>query len=143
MAGNRQGARTGGPATSVLLGIALGATVYYVLIKLLGVHIEIWRGVNTFTSARWFAATAIAPAVAGFVTGIVAGHNGKWYAMVPVALLHTADYMETVRMATGQVTVLGPGLFVFLMIVMLELALMAGWGAEVLRARMGGQDARA
>ncbi|MBI5136317.1 MAG: hypothetical protein HZA24_03155 [Nitrospirae bacterium] len=131
------------PPTMALLGMALGGTVYYMLIKLLGVHVEVWQGVNTFTNPRWFAVTAVAPALSGFVTGIVAGHNGKWYAMAPVAVLHTSDYLETVRMATGQLTVLGPVLFVFFMIVMLELALMAGWGAELLRARMAGKDVRA
>jgi len=54
--------------------------------------------------------------------------------------------VEYVRLATGanpDVHVLGFGLFIFFMLVMLELGLMAGWGAEILRHRLGGREVRA
>ncbi len=131
------------PSSLALLGIAVGVTLYYFMARGVGVHVEIWEGVNTFTNFRWFAAVALVPAVSGFVTGIIAGHNGKWYGMVPVALMHPADYFATLDSAGAGVTVLSPGLFIFFMIIMLELGLMAGWVAEMVRARISGEDKRA
>ncbi len=131
------------PSIIGLLGIAVGVTVYYFMARGLGVHVEVWEGVNTFTNFRWFSAVALVPVVSGFITGIIAGHNGKWYGMIPVALLHPADYFTTLGTASADVTVLGPALFVFFMIIMLELGLMAGWAAEVIRARLSGEDKRA
>lgn len=125
------------------LGIAVGCTVYYGLSRLFAVPVEVWSGVSTFTDPVWFAQVAVAPAVAGFVTGLICGHNGKWLAMLPVAVIHTADYYALTATANPEVHVLGVGLFVFFMIVMLELALMAGWGAEILRDRIAGRNVRA
>ena len=131
------------PSTAAFLGIAVGATVYFLLSKALGVHVEVWQGINTFTNPKWFAAVAVVPALSGFVTGIIAGHHGKWYAMIPVLLLHSADYAKLYNTPGAEQVVLGYGLFIFFMIIMLELALMAGWGGELIRARKAGEDARA
>jgi len=125
------------------LGIVLGCAVYWVLMRTVGVEVEIWEGVNTFTEPRWFAAVALVPAVAGFVAGFVAGEHGKWYGMVPVAILHPVEYVRLATGANPDVHVLGFGLFIFFMLVMLELGLMAGWGAEILRHRLGGREVRA
>jgi hypothetical protein len=125
------------------LGIVLGCAVYWILARTVAAPVEVWQGVNTFTEPRWFAGVALVPAVAGFVAGLVAGAHGKWYGMVPVAILHPVDYF---RLATGSESeghVLGFGLFVFFMLVMLELGLMAGWIAEILRHRIRGRDVRA
>lgn len=122
------------------LGIVLGCAAYWALARAVAVPVEVWEGVNTFAEPRWFAGVALVPAVAGFVTGIVAGEHGKWYGMVPVAILHPVDY---VRLATGadpEVHVLGFGLFVFFMLVMLELGLVGGWGADILRHRIRRRD---
>jgi len=131
------------PSTQALLGIIVGATVYYLLSKLVGVHVEVWQGIRTFNNPLWFIAVAVVPAFSGLITGIVAGHNGKWYAMVPVGLLHSLDYMALSQSAGAQTVVLGSGLFVFFMIVMLELALMAGWGGELIREKLSGENVTA
>lgn len=131
------------PSVQALLGILVGATVYYFLAKLVGVQVEVWQGIRTFNNPMWFIAVAVVPAISGLVTGIVAGHNGKWYAMVPVGLLHSIDYMALSQSAGAQTVVLGYGLFVFFMIVMLELALMAGWGGELIRERFSGENVAA
>jgi hypothetical protein len=137
------GGRGAFSALAVPLGLVLGCVVYFVLARTVGVPVEVWEGVNTFTEPRWFASVALIPAVAGFVTGIVAGAHGKWYGMVPVAVLHPLDYFRLATGADPDVHVLGFGLFVFFMLVMLELGLMAGWGAEIMRHRISGRDVRA
>ncbi|MFQ5508121.1 MAG: hypothetical protein ACE5FN_02155 [Leptospirillia bacterium] len=127
----------------VPLGIAAGAVVYFVLSRLFGVHIEVWEGITTFNNLSWFGAVAVAPALSGFITGIICGHNGKWYALLPVTVLHTIEYIQLRQLPLMDVDVLGFGIFIFLMIVMMELALMGGWGAEILRLRMADKGVRA
>lgn len=139
--GHGAGRRSRMARFAVPLGVALGCTAYFVIVRMTGVVIEQWEGINTFTNPAWFAAVAVAPVVSGFITGVVAGHNGKWLGMLPVALIHPADYAHAAGTNPGNV--LGFGIFVFLMLVMLELALMAGWGAEILRNRMAGREVRA
>lgn len=128
---------------AVPLGIAAGCVVYFALSRLIATPVEVWNGVETFTDPVWFAAVAVTPVVSGFVTGLICGHGGKWYGMIPVALLHSVEYFALARTSNPEVQVLGVGLFVFFMIVMLELALMAAWGAELLRDRLAGRDVRA
>ncbi len=131
------------PSIKSMVGLAVGTTLYYLMSRFLGVHVEVWMGINTFTDPRWFAAVAVVPALSGFVTGFISGRHGKWYGMLPVALLHPADYFTVLGSANSQLVVLSPGLFVFFMIIMLELGMMGGWTAEVIRARVGGEDKRA
>ncbi|MDH4228697.1 MAG: hypothetical protein OEW11_03000 [Nitrospirota bacterium] len=119
------------------IGVAVGCTVYYLLSKAFGVTIEVFDGINTFTNPAWFAAVTVAPLASGFVTGVIARHNGKWLAMAPLLLLHPVDYFQAVASHRG--VMLSFGIFVFLMIVMLELALMAGWAGELLRNRLAGR----
>lgn len=128
---------------AVPLGILLGCAAHWAVAQAIGVPIEVWEGVETFTEPRWFAGVALVPLVSGFVTGIVTGAHGKWYGMVPVAVVHPVEYYALVGGADPGVHVLGFGLFVFFMLVMLELAMMAGWGAEIIRHRMQGRDVRA
>jgi len=128
---------------SIPLSICVGATVYFLVVQALGVTIEVWEGINTFTNLKWFAAATAAPALSGFVTGLISGHNGKWFGVVPVLLMHPSDYFQARALAGGDVMVLGFGLFVFFMLVMMELALMAGWGGELLRRRISGEQLRA
>lgn len=130
-------------ALMVPLGIALGCAVYYALVRTVGAPVEVWKGVETFTDPRWFTAVTFIPAIAGLVTGLIVGDHGKWYGMLPVAILHPLDYFRLAGGANPEVHVLGFGLFVFYMLVMLELGMMAGWGAEILRHRIRGRDVRA
>jgi len=130
-------------ALMVPLGVVLGCAAYFVLARTVGVPVEVWEGVNTFTEPRWFTAVAFIPLIAGLVTGIVVGEHGKWYGMLPVAILHPFDYYRLATSADPDVHVLGFGLFVFFMLVMLELGMMAGWGGEILRHRIRGRDVRA
>lgn len=138
------GARRGGPrGLMVPLGLVAGCAVYFALDRAFGVPVEVWDGVFTFTNPLWFANVAVTPAVAGFVAGIITGEHGKWFGMVPVAVIHTADYFALAGAADPDVHVLGFALFVFFMLVMLELGMMAGWGAEIIRHRMAGRNVRA
>jgi hypothetical protein len=128
---------------AVPLGIAVGCLVYFALSRVISTPVEVWNGADTFTDPMWFAAVAVTPAVSGFVTGLICGHNGKWFGMFPVTLIHSAEYYLLLKDPNPEAQVLGVGLFVFFMIVMLELALMAAWGAEILRQRLAGRDVRA
>ncbi len=133
--------KTGFDRFAFPLAVIAGCVVYFALTRLFGVTIEEWRGVETFTDPDWFAAVVVAPIVSGMVVGGICGHHGKWYGMLPVGLIHPVDYTMTV--VEGQVEVLHFGIFIFLLLVMLELALMAGWVAEVLRERLKGKEVRA
>jgi len=130
-------------AVTVPLGLVLGCVVFFLLTRLFGVPVETWTGVDPFTRAPWMANVALVPAVSGFVAGFICGHHGKWYGMVPVALVHPVEYFRLVANPGPDAQVLGTGLFVFFMIVMLELGLMAGWGGELLRGRLTRKDAGA
>jgi hypothetical protein len=140
-------AGAGGPGALAILmvplGILLGCVAYWVLMGVVGVPVEVWEGVETFTQPRWFAAVAFVPAVAGLVTGVIAGDHGKWYGMLPVAIMHPVEYFRLASGANPDVHVLGFGLFVFFMLVMLELGLMAGWAGEIFRHRLKGREVRA
>jgi hypothetical protein len=125
------------------LGLVLGCVTYWALMQVVGMPVEVWEGVNTFTDPRWFTAVAFVPAAAGFVAGIVAGEHGKWYGMLPVAIVHPIEYFRLAESTNPDVHVLGFGLFVFFMLVMLELGLMAGWIAEIVRHRIRGREVRA
>lgn len=128
---------------AVPIGLVLGCAVFFGLTRYFGVPVETWTGVDTFTRPPWMANVALVPLVSGFVAGFICGHHGKWYGMVPVALLHPLDYFHLAAHPGPDAEVLGTGLFVFFMIVMLELGLMAGWGGEILRGRLAGRNVRA
>jgi hypothetical protein len=51
------------------------------------------------------------------------------------------DYFQALSVHRGEM--LNFGIFIFLMMVMLELALMAGWIAEILRNRLAGKEVSA
>jgi len=128
---------------AVPLGVLAGCAVFFVLARIVATPVEVWNGANTFTEPRWLIMVAVVPAVAGLVTGFICGPLGKWYAMVPVGVVHTADYYVLASTPHPDAHVLGAGLFVFFMIVMVELALMGGWAGEILRSRLLGKDVRA
>ncbi len=126
-----------------VIGAALGCTVYYFLVELMGIRVEMWYGIETFADPRWFAVVAVVPAVSGLVTGLVAGRYGKWYGLLPVAILHPIEFYQLSHQPSQEYVVLGYGLFLFFMVIMLELGLMGGWLGELARKRMGGSQARA
>lgn len=74
-----------------LLALFLGFTINFFGDRLLGVHIELFYGLSTF-SFLWFIDVFILPFFAGFCVAVVFGLGGKWLCYFPPFLVRMLSY---------------------------------------------------
>jgi hypothetical protein len=73
------------------VALLAGSLVIFLGDKLLGVHIELWLGLMTFSPA-WILDVFLVPAIAGFVVAIIFGLGGKWLCYFPPVIVRVINY---------------------------------------------------
>ncbi len=76
---------------NLMLALFLGFTINFFGDRLLGVHIEIFHGLSTF-SFLWFLDVFVLPLFVGFCVAIVFGLGGKWLCYFPPFIVRMLSY---------------------------------------------------
>jgi hypothetical protein len=75
-----------------LIALLAGSAVIVLGDKLLGVHIELWLGLATFSTA-WALDMFLVPFIAGFVVAVIFGLGGKWLCYFPPLIVRSVSYL--------------------------------------------------
>jgi hypothetical protein len=73
------------------IALLAGSLVIFLGDRLLGVHIELWLGLVTFSPA-WTLDMFLVPFIAGFVVAVIFGLGGKWLCYFPPLIVRTINY---------------------------------------------------
>jgi hypothetical protein len=73
------------------LAVLAGCAVVYVGDWLVGVDIELWWGLATFTP-MWMVAVFVVPLISGIVCAMIFGLGGKWLCYFPPLIVRTINY---------------------------------------------------
>ncbi len=76
-----------------VVAVAAGMLVNYLGDRLLGVSVELWWGIDTF-SAEWILDIFLVPFVAGIVVAVIFGLGGKWLCYLPPAIVRVISYVN-------------------------------------------------
>lgn len=76
--------------------LVAGCLIIYVGDHLLGVRMELFWGLSTF-SFLWFLDVFVMPLLAGMAVGMLYGLGGKWLAYFPPLIMRFYGYFETLR----------------------------------------------
>lgn len=132
-------------AAVATVAVLAGAVVVYVGDRLLGVRLEIFNGVSTFTP-YWVIALFFVPFVAGIVVSLIYGLGGKILAHFSPLIVRVHSYHELYQdpMAAGDQGVLLPiGYWLFIVIVAVEFASIGGVVGEILVKKTYGRTGKA
>lgn len=132
---------------AVLLGsaaLAVGIIINYFGDRILGVRLELYWGVTTYTPA-WVADLFLVPTVAGVFVSIIYGFGGKYIAMAGPLLLQSVYYWQSLYGSVpvaDDVHVLPWVYWVLLVVVAMEFAGIGGFIGEVLIKKTFGRTPR-
>lgn len=113
---------------AVLVGVALN----HFGDRLLGVQIELFRGIQGF-DFPWFTAMFILPFFVGLVVALIFGLGGKWLCYFPPLIVRVLSYLQIVYLTgTPEGTSLMPmGWWGFFVIIVMEAAAIGGVMGEI------------
>jgi len=120
-----------------------GCAVIYVADHLLGVQIELFRGLSTF-SFLWFIDMFIAPFISGAVVSMIYGIGGKWLCYFPPLMVRVYSYMAFAKFGAipEGASLLPLGWWGFSVIVVVESAVFGGVIGEVMLKKTYGRMPR-
>lgn len=120
-------------AAVAAVAVLAGAVVVYIGNRLLGVRLELFYGVSTFTPS-WVLALFFVPFVAGIFVSLIYGLGGKILAhFSPLIVLVTSYYQLHQNPLMAEQGVLLPiGYWLFIVIVAVEFASVGGVVGEIL-----------
>ncbi len=97
-----------------LAALLIGCAINYFGDRLLGVKIELWYGLETFSFA-WMLDRFALPFVVGLATGAVFGMGGKWLCYFPPLIVRVVSYYSLSQHHDPALLVMGYwGFFVIL-----------------------------
>lgn len=114
------------------VAIAAGALVNYAGDRLLGVRLELFWGVSTF-SPIWVVDLFVVPFIAGFVVSMVYGLGGKLLCYFVPIIVRGISYIQMYGYDLPEgVTLLPLGYWVLILIVAIEAAAFGGVFGEIM-----------
>ena len=78
----------------LIVAMIVGCAVNYLGNWLIGVRIELFWGLKTF-SFLWFLELFVLPVIVGISVSLVYGLGGKWFASLPPLIVHFTAYYQT------------------------------------------------
>jgi len=119
--------------------IALGAVIVYLGDSLLGVSLEVYQGVGTFTPL-WILDLILVPFIAGLAVSFVYGLGGKILAHFSPLIVRVIEY-NIIDPTTypEHVAILPLGFWILIVIVTVEAASAGGFVGEVVLKRTYGR----
>ncbi len=123
-----------------VLAFVAGCLVNYLGDHLLGVRIELFWGLKTF-SFLWFLDVFIVPFLSGLTVAAIFGLGGKWMAYFPPFLVRCYGYFETMKIiGVPDGSALMPlGWWGFFVILAIESAAIGGVMGEIVIKRTYGR----
>ncbi|WP_455205556.1 hypothetical protein [Kaarinaea lacus] len=124
------------------VAIVVGCLVNYVGDLLLGVRIELFWGLDTF-SFIWFLQLFILPVLVGMSVSFIYGLGGKWLSYFPPLIIRLAAYYETqyiIGVPDGA-SLMPMGWWGFFVIIAIECAVIGGVFGEIMIKRIYGRTA--
>ncbi len=76
-----------------IVAVLAGMLVNYLGDRMLGVSVELWWGIYTF-SAYWILDIFLVPFISGIVVAMIFGLGGKWLCYLPPILVRTISYFN-------------------------------------------------
>ncbi len=76
---------------SGVAAVIIGAAVNHFGDRLLGVQIELWRGLQTF-SFMWILDVFVQPFIVGLIVAAIFGKGGKWLCYLPPLIVRSSNY---------------------------------------------------
>lgn len=130
-------------AAVATVAVLVGAVIVYAGDRLLGVRLELFYGVATFTP-YWVLALFFVPFVAGIAVSLIYGLGGKILAHFSPLIVRVASYYELYQDPLVADGVLLPiGYWLFIVIVAVEFASIGGVVGEILVKKTYGRTGRA
>jgi hypothetical protein len=124
------------------LAILVGCIVNYIGDYILGVRVELFWGLETF-SFIWFLEIFIWPIFVGLSVTLVYGLGGKWFAMFPPLIVRWLAYYETQHVigVPAGAKLMPMGWWGFFVILAMEVAMIGGVIGEISVKRIYGRSA--
>ena len=124
--------------TALLVGCALN----YYGDRLLGIKIELWYGLDTFSFA-WIVDMFGLPFFVGLVTALIFGMGGKWLCYFPPLIVRVASYYALMHTAPlpEYSSLIPMGWWGFFVILTMEAAAIGGIMGEIVNKRTYGRSA--
>lgn len=122
------------------VAIAVGALINYAGDRLLGIRLELFWGVSTF-SPLWVVDLFVVPFIAGFAVSMIFGLGGKlWCYFVPI-IVRGISYIQMYNYPNlpEGVTLLPLGYWVLILIVAIEAAAFGGVFGEIMVKKIYGR----
>ena len=76
-----------------VVAVLAGMAVNYLGDRMLGVSVELWWGIGTF-SPEWILDVFLVPFIAGIVVAVLFGLGGKWLCYLPPAIVRIISYIN-------------------------------------------------
>jgi len=117
---------------------AVGGAVFQTGFQLLGVHLEWFAGIGTF-SGSWILAMTLLPFATGILIGMIYGYGGKYLAhFPPLTVLVISYYLSMHMVAPAGMQLLPMGMYTVYVILQMEFCAVGGFIGELfIRKRFG------
>jgi hypothetical protein len=123
-----------------LTALVVGCALNYLGDHLLGVRMELFWGLSTF-SLLWFIDVFILPFIVGIVVGMIFGLGGKWLCYFPPLVVRFYAYFETLKIigVPDGAALMPMGWWGFFVILAVESAAIGGVVGEIMIKRTYGR----
>jgi len=123
----------------LIVAMIVGCAVNYLGNWLIGVRIELFWGLKTF-SFPWFLELFVWPVIVGISVSLVYGLGGKWFASLPPLIVHFASYYQTKHYlgVPDGAHLMPMGWWGFFIILAMESAMIGGVLGEIANKRVYG-----
>ncbi|MES1981564.1 MAG: hypothetical protein V4443_03715 [Pseudomonadota bacterium] len=119
-------------ALKSIIVIILGSILIYVGVKLLDVHIELYRGIHLIDE-KWITAIYLLPFVVGALIVMAFGPGGSWICWIPPVIVEGWAYIDTAYI-TGvpeDAQLIPLGYWVYYMVLMVGAAAIGGFSYQI------------
>lgn len=123
-----------------IVAVIAGMLVNYLGDRLLGVSVELWWGISTF-SAAWILDVFLVPFISGIVVAVIFGLGGKWLCYLPPAFVRIISYVNLAgpEPIPQGAYLLSIQFWVLIVILVVEAAAFGGAAGEILVKRTYGR----
>ena len=131
------------PLHKGLLALFVGCVLNYLGGHLLGVQIELYRGLLGF-GGLWVVDMFLLPFIVGFVVALICGVGGKWLSYFPPLIVRAISYYQVVHLSVlpQGATILPIGWWGFYVILVVEASAFGGILGEIIVKKNYGRSPR-